>query len=250
MRRRSRAGGEPAKTRRQTTTLKRRNAPKAARPHSSSVTGQETEVARLTRERDEALEQRTAAAEILKVISRSTFNLQTVLDALVKSATHLCEAQDAFIFLPDGEVFRAAARFGFTPKYHKVVEANPVRIDRGSVAGRTALEGRVVHVHDVLADPNFTRHDFQKIGGFRAALGVPLLRERKVIGVIFLSRTKPQPFADKQIELVKNFAIQAVIAIENRGCSTNCDGAHRTHRVAGAADGDVGGVECHFEFAS
>ena len=215
MRRRSRAGGEPAKTRRQTTTLKRRNAPKAARPHSSSVTGQETEVARLTRERDEALEQRTAAAEILKVISRSTFNLQTVFDALVRSATHLCEAQDAFIFLPDGEVFRAAARFGFTPKYHKVVEANPVRIDRGSVAGRTALEGRVVHVHDVLADPNFTRHDLQKIGGFRAALGVPLLRERKVIGVIFLSRTKPQPFADKQIELVKNFAIQAVIAIEN-----------------------------------
>jgi signal transduction histidine kinase len=193
---------------------KRGNAPKVARHHSRPAS-QETEVARLTRERDEALEQWTAAAEILKVISRSTFNLQTVLDALVKSATHLCEAQDAFIFLPDGEVFRAAARFGFTPKYHKVVEANPVRIDRGSVAGRTALEGRVVHVHDVLADPNFTRHDLQKIGGFRAALGVPLLRERKVIGVIFLSRTKPQPFADKQIELVENFAIQAVIAIEN-----------------------------------
>ena len=216
MSRRSRAGGEPVKTRRhKTATLKRCNAPKAVRGRGPSAASQETEVARLTRERDEALEQRTAAAEILKVISRSTFNLQTVLDALVKSATHLCEAQDAFIFLPDGEVFRAAARFGFTPKHHKVVEANPVRIDRGSVAGRTALEGRVVHVHDVLADPNFTRHDLQKIGGFRAALGVPLLRERKVIGVIFLSRTKPQPFADKQIELVKNFAIQAVIAIEN-----------------------------------
>ena len=215
MRRRSRAGGEPVKTRRHKTAARKRgNAPKVARHHSPPAS-QETEVARLTRERDEALEQRTAAAEILKVISRSTFNLQTVLDALVKSATHLCEAQDAFIFLPDGEVFRAAARFGFTPKYHKVVEANPVRIDRGSVAGRPALEGRVVHVHDVLADPNFTRHDLQKIGGFRAALGVPLLRERKVIGVIFLSRTKPQPFADKQIELVKNFAIQAVIAIEN-----------------------------------
>src|SRR5271166_4614426 len=215
MRRRSRAGGEPAKTRRRKAAApKHLNAPKVARHHSPPAS-QETEVARLTRERDEALEQRTAAAEILKVINRSTFNLQTVLDALVKSATHLCEAQDAFIFLPDVEVFRAAARFGFTPKYHKVVEANPVRIDRGSVAGRPALEGRVVHVHDVLADPNFTRHDLQKIGGFRAALGVPLLRERKVIGVIFLSRTKPQPFADKQIELVKNFAIQAVIAIEN-----------------------------------
>jgi two-component system, NtrC family, sensor kinase len=173
------------------------------------------ENARLLNELRESLQQQTATADVLKVISRSTFNLQAVLDTLVESATRLCDAQDGFVFLPDGDVFRAAARFGFTPLYHKFVESNPVRIDRGSVAGRTAIERHVVHVSDVLADPNYSRHDLQKIGGFRAALGVPLLREGKVIGVIFLSRTKPQSFTDKQIELVTTFADQAVIAIEN-----------------------------------
>ena len=83
------------------------------------------------------------------------------------------------------------------------------------MSGRAAIEGRVVHVADVLTDPEFARHDVQKTGGFRAALGVPLLREGKVVGVIFLSRTKPQPFSEKQIELVTTFADQAVIAIEN-----------------------------------
>ena len=170
---------------------------------------------RLLNELRQSLQQQTATADVLKVISRSTFNLQPVLDTLVESATRLCEAQDAVVFVPDGDVFRAAARFGFTPEHQKLIESNPVRIDRGTVSGRAAIEGRVVHVADVLTDPEFARHDAQRTSGFRAALGVPLLREGKVVGVIFLSRAKPQAFSEKQIELVTTFADQAVIAIEN-----------------------------------
>jgi two-component system, NtrC family, sensor kinase len=170
---------------------------------------------RLLGELRQSLEKQTATADVLKVISRSAFDLQAVLDTLVESAARLCEAQDAFIFLPSGDVYRAAARYGFTPEFHEFIKSNPVTIDQGSVVGRTAIDGRLVHISDVLSDPKYTRLDGQKIGGFRAALGVPLLRERNVVGVIFLTRTKPQPFTDKQIELVQTFADQAVIAIEN-----------------------------------
>jgi GAF domain-containing protein len=170
---------------------------------------------RLLNELRESLQEQTATADVLKVISRSTFDLQTILDTLIESATRLCDAQDSFIFLPNGDVFRLAARYGFTPKYHEWMESHPLKVDRGTVVGRAGIDGRVVHIPDVLADPNHTRPDSQKAGGFRAALGVPLLGEGKVLGVIFLSRSKPQPFSEKQIALVQNFAAQAVIAIEN-----------------------------------
>jgi GAF domain len=177
MRRRSRASGKPAKARIRKAKAQKRRSVLAVRHSASSGRGQEAEVARLRRELEDAREQRAATAGVLKVISRSTFDLHVVLDALVESATRLCEAQDGFIFLPDGDVFRAAARFGFTPEHQRYIESNPIKIDRGTVSGRTAIEGRVVHIADVLTDPDFARQDVQKIGGFRAALGVPLLRE-------------------------------------------------------------------------
>jgi GAF domain-containing protein len=194
MRRRSRASGEPTKAqRRKTAAQKSRIAPKAVRSRNSSR--EETEVARLTPELNEALEQQTATSEVLKVISRSTVELHTVLDALVESAAHLCEAADAFIFLPDGKLYRVAARYGLSAKFQKYVDQHPISVDRGSAVGRAALEGRVVHIPDVLADPEYTRLDDQKISGYRAVVGVPLLRDGKSIGVIFVARKVPQPFS-------------------------------------------------------
>jgi signal transduction histidine kinase len=129
--------------------------------------------------------------------------------------TRLCEAKDALIFLRDGDLFRVAARYGFSTENQEYVEQHPITVDRGSVVGRTALEGRLVHIADVLADAEYTYFENQKRAGYRTALGAPLLREGNVLGVIFVGRTVVQPFTDKQIELVATFADQAVIAIEN-----------------------------------
>jgi len=173
------------------------------------------EVQARTEDLRESLQQQTATADVLKVISRSTFDLKAVLQTLVESAAKLCEADKATITRQQDGVFYRAENYGFSDEFMNYVRNVPVVPDRGSATGRALLEGVVVHISDVEADPDYTFNEAQRLGDFRALLGVPMLREGVPVGVIVLTRSAPQPFTDKQMELATTFADQAAIAIEN-----------------------------------
>jgi two-component system, NtrC family, sensor kinase len=170
---------------------------------------------RLLNELRESLQQQTATADVLKVISRSTFDLQTVLQILVESAARLCDADKATITRQRGVDFYRAEAYGFSAEFLDYVRSIPVMPEQGSALGRALLEGKVVHIADVQADPEYTFVEAQRLGDFRTVLGVPMLREGIPIGVLALTRSEVRPFTDKQIELVSTFADQAAIAIEN-----------------------------------
>ena len=163
----------------------------------------------------ESLQQQTATADVLKVISRSTFDLQTVLQTLVESAARLCDADKGTITRQKDGVFFRAEAYGFSPEFIEYVRTVPVVPGRGAATDRALLEGRIVHIPDVQTDPEYTFVEAQRLGDFRTILGVPMLREGVPVGVLALTRSEVRPFTDKQIELVSTFADQAAIAIEN-----------------------------------
>jgi two-component system, NtrC family, sensor kinase len=173
------------------------------------------ELRQRTDDLSESLQQQTATADVLKVISRSTFDLQAVLQTLVESAAKLCDADKATITRQkDGVLFRGEF-YGFSDEFMGYVRNVPVIPDRGSATARALLEGVVVHIPDVQADPDYTFNEAQRLGDFRTIVGVPMLRQGKAIGVIVMTRSEVRPFTDKQIELATTFADQAAIAIEN-----------------------------------
>ena len=222
MRRRSRAGGEPVKTRRRkTVTLKRRNAPKVAHHRELSAAGLNKKVALFKRELDEALEQQKATAEVLRVISSSPGELEPVFQVMLQNAARICEAKFTSLYLYDGDRFRVGALYNAPAAFAEFRRREPVfHPPPGSGLAQIVATKRTVHEPDMTLDKGYVDRNpivvaAVELGGFRTVLAVPMLKDDNLIGCISIYRQEVRPFTDKQIELVTNFAAQAVIAIEN-----------------------------------
>jgi two-component system, NtrC family, sensor kinase len=190
MKGRSKAGARPVKARRRKTAMpKRRNAPKAVRGRSSSAVGDETEVARLTRELQ-------ATSDVLKVISRSTFDLQTVLDTLIETAARLCEAHRGVIAKRDGDSYRGIAFYNVSPELIDFIRRHPITPGRHTITARVALERRTVHVADLQADAEY-KYALRDVDPIRTELGVPMFRGDDIVGIIILYKLEVQPFTEK-----------------------------------------------------
>jgi class 3 adenylate cyclase len=222
MRQRSRAGGNVGKAgRRNAATPQRPRPSKAASRRRPNATTRETEIARLTRERDEALEQQTGTSEVLRVISSSPGELKPVFQTMLANAVRLCQANFGVLWLAEGDCFRSVAFHDLPPMLEQARQREPlVRFGPLSGAGRVIKIKRVLHINDITNDPGYRARDARVValvdlGGARTVIFAPLLKDNNVIGILTLYRKEVRPFTEKQIELLTNFAAQAVIAIEN-----------------------------------
>ena len=246
MRRRSRAGGEQAKSqRRKTTKPERRNAPKAVRSRKS--TGPETAVAQLTRELNEARQQQVATADVLKVISRSSTDVQPVFDMIAESARRLCDGQFCFVYRFDGQLLHFVAHHSLTPE---VLEMNrrayPAPPSRKSAAARAILERGFVQIPDINADPDYVLGPMAVVGDYRSVVAVPILRDCLAVGSIAVARAQAGLLPDPQIELFKD--LRRPSGDRYRECAiVRCRAAAHTRawRIAGATDRDSGCAARH-----
>jgi two-component system, NtrC family, sensor kinase len=208
------------------------------------------ELRQRTDDLSESLQQQTATADVLKVISRSTFDLQTVLNALIESAARQCNADQGTITRKIGEAFFRSAAYGYSPELTDYMRDTPVQMDRGSVAGRALVDGRIVHIADIKADSEYTFSPGLHLGNFRTAIGVPMLREGVPIGILALTRKEVLTLYRQANRDGHNLCRPS--GNRDRKCSAirKCGSAHaRAFRVAGAADRDFRGFERHLKFA-